>query len=176
MRYMTTRLDSNRVRVRELSPGVRALIRELRKDLGPYGWRIYVQRSGKGFSVEFRNPLSPLASGIVLDRDYDLTDLTDQLLKHIKDEPEFDRTRLAQAPVRKRELVGRIRWAATSYDWSPKTFEQVIDTMHGLGVITSDERAWINKAGPAALQEDLMRDWQRHVESADDSRRKAEPT
>jgi hypothetical protein len=168
---VTKRRDSNRVRVRDLSPGVRALIRELRKDLGPHGWNIYAQRTGKGFSVEFRNPLSPLATGIVFDHDDGLSDLTDQLLKHVKDEPEFDRTRLAQAPVRKRELVGRIRWAATSYDWPPKTFEQVVDTMQGLGFITSDERAWIKETGPAALQEELKRDWQAHVESAGDSRR-----
>jgi len=158
------RFGRARVLDRDLSPGIRTLLRELRKDLDRYGWRVYVENSGKQFSIEFRNPLSPLVSGVVFDRGRQVSDIRDEIIAHIRDEPEFNQTRVTPLPARKRDLIGRIRWAGTSYGWSNATFEQVVDTMHAIGVLANDELTWAKKAGPASLPDEVRQDWQRHLQ------------
>jgi hypothetical protein len=148
-----------------LSTHIRGLLTKVRNDLGPYGWSVYVDQRGKQLSFEFRNPLSPVSTGMVFDPSRSIADIRKELAEHLNGEPEFAHTKLATPPRRKRNLIGGIRWAATSYGWSQKVFQEVIDTLRGFKVLSEDEWQWLKTVGPDVLQEDLKREWQKHVKA-----------
>ena len=53
---------------KSLSEGIRELLEEFRRDLGPYGWTIHVERfAGGDLRFEFRNRLSSVSHGIGFD-------------------------------------------------------------------------------------------------------------
>ncbi len=149
----------------DLSAGIRGLLTVVRKEFGPYGWSVYVEQRGRQLSFEFRNPLSPVSTGMMFDPRRSITDIRDELTKHISEEPEFAHTKLAKPPRRKRDVMGGIRWAATSYGWSQKVFQEVIDTLRGFKVLSEDEWQWLKTVGPDVLREDLKREWQRRLKA-----------
>ncbi len=113
-----------------LSSGIRRfLLIDVRNDLAPYGWSVHVEGARRNLSFEFRNPLSPVSTGMHFDADRTPSEVKKELDEHFESEPEFARTKLANPPRRKRELIGGLRWAATSYGWSRKVFQDVIDTL-----------------------------------------------
>src|SRR5437867_8402727 len=112
-----------RVADEDLSPSIRRLLIDVRNDVEPSGWSVHVEQSGKWLSFEFRNPLSPVATGMVFDPSRPILDIKGELTEHLAAEPEFAHTKLATPPRRKRELLGGLRWAATSYGWSTKVFQ-----------------------------------------------------
>ena len=84
-------------------------------------------------------------------------------MEHLKAEPEFARTKMAKQPRRKRELIGGLRWAATSYGWSSKVFREVIDTLRTFNVLSEDEQVWLNTVGPDVLPKDIEQKFRKHV-------------
>ena len=146
-----------------LSTGIRRLLIEARNDLAPHGWSVHVEGAGKNMSFEFRNPLSPVWIGMHFDADRTPSEVKKELDEHIKSEPEFARTKLANPPRKKRELIGGLRWAATSYGWSRKVFQDVIDTLRHFHVLSDDEWTWLNTVGPDVLPKNLEREWRKRV-------------
>jgi hypothetical protein len=124
-----------------------------------------VEQSGRQLSFEFRNPLSPVSNGMMFERSRSISDIKRQLAEGIREEPEFARTKMATPPRRKRQLIGGIRWAATSYGWSRKVFREVIDTLRALSVLSEDEWQWLKTVGPDVLREDIKREWQRRMKA-----------
>jgi hypothetical protein len=154
-----------------LTADTQDLLGELRNDLGPYGWTVHVEGSrGKNFSFEFRNPLSPVNTGIHFDSDRPRSEVRDEVLEQLNAEPEFARTKTAKPPSRRRALVGGLRWSATSFGWSKKVFEEVIDTLRYFNVITEDEHTWLKVVGPDVLPKDLERKWRQHMRAEQRSR------
>jgi len=142
---------------------------ELRNDLVPYGWTVHVEGSrGKDFSFEFRNPLSPVNSGIHFDSGRPRSEVRDQVLEQLNAEPEFARTKMAKPPRRTRALIGGLRWSATSFGWSKKVFGEVIDTLRYFNVIAEDEYAWLKTVGPDVLRKDMERKWRQQVRAEQD--------
>jgi len=158
----------------DLNPELLGLLRGVRDELEPYGWSVHIEKSGRHMSVEFRNPLSPVSTGMVFDPSQPVSEVKQELAVHVSDEPEFAHTKLALAPRRKRQLIGGIRWAATSYGWSRKVFLEVIDTLRVFSALSEDEWQWLKTVGPDVLRDDLKREWRQHMK-ADERRRKAEP-
>ena len=159
-----------RIRDADLSPGVRGLVRDARRDLSPYGWRVYVEQSGRHQSILFTNPLSPVSTGLVVDPARPLSALQDELSVHMRQELEFKQTKRALPPERKREVVGRIRWAATSYGWSRSVFRQVVDTLQALRLLSESESGWLRTVGPAVIRNDLKGELQKRVKLAERER------
>ena len=162
------------VRVRRedsLAPSTRKLLTHLRKELGPHGWSIYVERRSKQLSFEFRNPLSPVASGWGFDPDRPTPELRAELAEFLKGESEFARTKMASPPRRRRQLVGGIRWASTSFGWSDQVFYELIDTLRHFRVLAGDEWEWLNTVGPQVLAPDLERKWQAQMREQGGPRR-----
>jgi hypothetical protein len=147
----------------DLSEAIRALLMYLRNDLEPYGWSIHAEQFGKQLSFEFRNPLSPVSTGLMFDPSRSISDIRDELTERLSEEPEFAHTKKATPPRRKRDLIGGIRWAATSYGWSRRVFQEVIDTLRTLSVLSEDEWQWLKTVGPDVLRADLKREWRRRV-------------
>lgn len=146
-----------------LSTDIRRLLIEARNDLAPYGWSVHVEEAGKTLSFEFRNPLSPVSTGMHFDADRTPSEVKKELDEHFESEPEFARTKLANPPRRKRELIGGLRWAATSYGWSRKVFQDVIDTLRHFHVLSDDEWTWLNTVGPDVLPKNLEREWRKRI-------------
>ena len=149
----------------DLTASIRRLLTGVRNEFGPYGWSVYVEQRGKQLSFEFRNPLSPVSTGMMFDPRLSISQVRDQPAEHVSAEPEFAHTKLAKPPRRKRHLIGGIRWAATSYGWSRKVFQEVIDTLQGFKVISADEWEWLKTVGPDVLREDLKSEWQRRLKA-----------
>ncbi|HEV2217304.1 MAG TPA: hypothetical protein VGV88_06995 [Candidatus Dormibacteraeota bacterium] len=156
-------LKSHRVPDTRLSPAVRRFLAIVRKDLEPFGWSVHVQKSGKDMRLEFRNPLSPVASGIGFDPSQPVPAMMAELREQMEAEPEFARTRTARAPAKVRPLIGGLRWAATSYGWTDKLFGEVIDLLRHFRVLADDEWTWLNTIGPHVLTKDMERKWRKHV-------------
>ena len=156
-----------RVADEDLRAGIRGLLTYVRNDLGPFGWSVHVERFGKQLSFEFRNPLSPVSTGMMFDPGRRLSDIKQELTVHLSEEPEFAHTKMAAPPRRKRELAGGIRWAATSYGWSRKVFREVIDTLRTFRVLSDDEWEWLKTVGPDVLRDDLKREWRRQIKLSD---------
>lgn len=150
-----------------LSPAVRRFLVIVRNDVEPYGWSVNVEKSGDYVSLEFRNPLSPVATGIGFDPDQPVPALLAELKHQMDREPELVRTRTARAPAKRRHLIGGLRWAATSYGWSDKTFREVIDVLRHFRVLADDEWSWLNTIGPHVLTKDLERKWRKHMRLTD---------
>lgn len=149
-----------------LSEGIRDLLVEFRRDLGPYGWTIHVEGfAGRDLSFQFRNRLSSVSHGIGFDPRQGPAEVREELLLNLQAEPEFARTKLAMPPRRKRALVGGLRWAATTYGWSTRVFREIIDTLQAADVLSGDEADWMKIVGPTALQEKLVRPWRKHVKA-----------
>jgi hypothetical protein len=149
----------------DLSESLLGLLTEVRAELGPYGWSVYAEQYGKQLSFEFRNPLSPVSRGMVFDPQRSISDIRNELTENLAEEPEFAHTKLAMPPRRKRDIIGGIRWAATSYGWSRKVFEEVIDTLRTFSVLSEDEWHWLKTVGPDVLQPDLKRKWRKHMKA-----------
>ena len=170
---MNTLKRASAVRVvdEDLNPGIRRLLFGVRKELEPFGWRVHIERSGKQLSFEFRNPLSPVSTGMLFDPGRPLKDINEELIQHVSAEAEFARTKMARPPRRQRELIGGIRWAATSYGWSRKVFREVIDTLRHFRVLSNDEWEWLNTVGPDVLSKELEREWRKRVRLSERRRR-----
>ncbi len=150
----------------DLSQSLLGLLTEVRAELGPYGWTVYAEQYGKQLSFEFRNPLSPVSTGMMIfDPQRSIADIRSELTENLAEEPEFAHTKLATPPRRKRDIIGGIRWAATSYGWSKKVFEEVIDTLRTFSVLSEDEWHWLKTVGPHVLQPDLKRKWRKHMKA-----------
>jgi hypothetical protein len=152
-----------RVADAKLSPVVRRLLAGVRKDVEPHGWSVHVEKSGTNLFFEFRNPLSPVWTGIGFDPDQPIAELRADIEYHMSAEPEFERTKKARPPARRRRVLGGLRWAATSYGWSDKVFKEVIDTLHHFRLLADDEVRWLKTIGPQVLSKDLERKWRKHV-------------
>ncbi len=149
---------------KSLSEGIRELLEEFRRDLGPYGWTIHVEGfAGGDLRFEFRNRLSSVSHGIGFDPSQGPAEVREELRLYLEAEPEFARTKLAKPPRRRRALVGGLRWAATTYGWSSRVFREIIDTLQAAEVLSVDEAEWMKIVGPTALQEKLVRPWRKHV-------------
>src|SRR5579864_6722398 len=106
-RTMARPAKRRRVPEKALSADTLDLLTELRTDLGPYGWTVHVEGSrGKNLSFEFRNPLSPVYSGIHFDSGRPHSEVRDQVLEQLNAQPEFARTKMAKPPRRRRALIG----------------------------------------------------------------------
>jgi hypothetical protein len=149
----------------DLSETIRGLLTEVRNELGPYGWSVHAEQRGKQLSFEFRNPLSPVSSGLIFDPQRSISDIRDELIENLAEEPEFAHTKLAMPPRRKRDLIGGIRWAATSYGWSRRVYDEVIDTLRTFSVLSEDEWHWLKTVGPDVLRPDLKRKWRKHMKA-----------
>jgi hypothetical protein len=149
----------------ELSESLLGLLTEVRAELGPYGWSVYAEQYGTQLSFEFRNPLSPVSRGMVFDPQRSISDIRNELTDNLAEEPEFAHTKLAMPPRHKRDIIGGIRWAATSYGWSKKVFEEVIDTLRTFSVLSEDDWHWLKTVGPDVLQPDMKRKWRKHVKA-----------
>ncbi len=157
---------------KSLSEGIRELLEELRRDLGPYGWTIHVEGfAGRDLRFEFRNRLSSVSHGIGFDPSQGPAEVREELRLYLEAEPEFARTKLAKPPRRRRALVSGLRWAATTYGWSSRMFREIIDTLQAAEVLSVDEAEWMKIVGPTALQEKLVRPWRKHVEQRRDQAR-----
>lgn len=157
------RRKPTRVLEKDLSPAIRRLLGAIRKDLQPHGWTVDVQKSGEHLSFEFRNPLSPVRSGLVFNPGRPTSELKRDLETHISEEPEFAHTKMARPPRRKREFIGGLRWAATSYGWSNEVFHEVVGTLRHFRLLSRDEFDWLSAVGPDVLPEQLERDWRKHI-------------
>jgi hypothetical protein len=157
----------------DLSESLLGFLMEVRAELGPYGWSIYAEQYGTQLSFEFRNPLSPVSRGMVFDPQRSISDIRNELTDNLAEEPEFAHTKLAVRPRRKRDLIGGIRWAATSYGWLRRVYDEVIDTLRTFSVLSEDEWHWLRTVGPDVLRSDLKRNWRRHMK-AHEQPRKAE--
>jgi hypothetical protein len=146
-----------------LRPSIRRLLTKVRSELDPYGWRIHVERRGKQLSFEFRNPLSPIATGWIFDPDRPALQLGQELTEQLNAESEFARTKTASAPHRRRQLIGGIRWAAASYGWPDNVFREVVDTLRHYRVLANDEWEWLIAVGPQVLEPDLESQWRRRI-------------
>lgn len=152
-----------------LSVGIQELLTEVRSELGSFGWTIHVERRGKRLTFEFRNPLSPLWTGWTFDEDRPLSELREELTEQLTD-PELVRTKSASPPRRKRELIGGLRWAATSYGWSDSVFREVIDTLRRFRVLAGDESGWLKTVGAQVLPPNTELEWQKRVRDHEDDR------
>jgi hypothetical protein len=138
-----------KVKDRELDPAIREVLREARRSLAPYGWRVTVERAGKSLSFEFRNPLSPILLGLGLGANPERGELRQTLQRFLKDEDEFSRVQSARPPRNKRRLLGALRGGSAHNEWSPETFSQVIDLLYEARVIVRSEFDWLTTVGPA---------------------------
>jgi hypothetical protein len=154
---------ATRVSDAKLSPAVRRFLTIVRKEVEPDGWSVHVEKAGKNLSLEFRNPLSPVWTGISFDPDQPLAAMRADIEYHMSAEPEFARMKKAPPPARRRRVIGGLRWAATSYGWSDRVFRQVIDTLHHFRLLADDEVSWLKTIGPQVLSKDLERKWRKHV-------------
>lgn len=160
------RLKARRVPDKSLSEGIRDLLTEFRRDLGPYGWTIHIETSlGGNLSFEFRNRLSSLSLGFGFDPNQSPAAVREEIRLYLQSEPEFARTKLAKPPHGRRPLVGGLRWAATTYGWSSRVFREIIDTLQAADVLSVDEAEWMKIVGPTALQEKLLSPWRKHVQA-----------
>ena len=69
MRLLNSKPDPTRrgrVREGELEPGIRQLVREIRREVASDGWKVTVDRVGDKLGIEFSNPLSPGRVGLGL--------------------------------------------------------------------------------------------------------------
>jgi len=145
------RISPIRISKAKLDPGIRAVLEETREALGPYGWTIRPERIGHKLGFEFSNPLSPVSTAMEFESNLAADELRQRVADHIKQEPEIAATQRARAPKRRRELLRRLRWAATRYEWPPEVFGQVIDTLHGVHALSDEETQWLTAVGPDAL-------------------------
>ena len=167
------RRKPTRVSDDDLSPGIRRLLRGIRKDVEPAGWSVQVEKHAQDLSFVFTNPLSPVHTGWIFDPHRPTSELKRELAEHIAAEPEFARTKKATPPQRKRQLLGGFRWAATSYGWSARVFEEVIETLRHFRVLSNDEWSWLRTVGPDVLPKALEREWRKRVRMAKQRERRA---
>jgi len=155
-----------RVSDEDLSPEIRRLLGGIRKDVEPAGWSVQVEKRGEDLSFVFTNPLSPVHTGWHFDPRRPKSELKKELDEHIAAEPEFANTKKATPPHNKRRLLGGIRWAATSYGWSARVFEELIETLHHFRVLSNDEWSWLRTVGPDVLPREIEREWRKRVRMA----------
>jgi hypothetical protein len=147
-------VKSRKVADADLDAGIRRVLDEMRAAFEPDGWTVHVERTGKeNLCFEFRNPLSPIATGMVFKSDLTPAELRQRLDEHVKDEPEFAHLKRFDPPRRKRQLLSGVRWAATWYGWSDRVFEEVLDSLLGFRVLSKEEWTWLMKVGPTVLSE-----------------------
>jgi len=162
-----------RVSDEDLSPEIRRLLGGIRKDVEPAGWSVQVEKRGEDLSFVFTNPLSPVHTGWHFDPRRPKSELKKELDEHIAAEPEFANTKKATPPHKKRRLLGGIRWAATSYGWSARVFEELIETLHHFRVLSNDEWSWLRTVGPDVLPREIDREWRKRVRMAKQHERRA---
>src|SRR5260370_37637529 len=164
-----------RVSDEDLSPGIRRLLDRIRKEVEPGGWIVHVDKRGEDRSFLFTKPLSPVHTGWHFDPRRPKSELKKELDEYIAAQAEFGRTKKATPPHNKRRLLGGIRWAATSYGWSPRVFEELIETLHQFRVLSNDEWSWLRTVGPDVLPKDLEREWRKRVTMAKQRERRTKP-
>jgi hypothetical protein len=159
-------IKSRKVADDDLEPGIRRVLDEIRAAFEPDGWKVHVERpASQNLSFEFRNPLSPIATGMVFKSDLPPAELRQRLDEHVQEEPEFAHMKRFDPPRRKRELLSSVRWAATWYGWSDRVFEEVLDSLLGLRVLSREEWTWLMKVGPTVLSERVKRNLTRRRQS-----------
>lgn len=146
----------------DLDPAIREVLEDMRDAFGPYGWMVHAERRGDNFSFEFSNPLSTMASGIHFDSHRSAIEVRKQLDEHMSSEPEFAQTRLVDPPRRKRHLLGGLRYAANWYGWKDSVFQEMIDTLVGLRVLSREEGTCLTAVGPGALSDDVRSGLAKH--------------
>jgi hypothetical protein len=130
-----------------LEPPVREVLDELRGVYEPGGWTVTASHIGPFLEFTFTNPLSPVKSTVQFDADISATDLRRRVSDDISNAPEFLRLQSVEPPKRRRRLLGGLRWAAAIYEWPDDVFEEIIDTLRGLRVLSVDEHKWLKTIG-----------------------------
>ena len=113
--------------------------------LTPHGWQVAVRTMSSWVNVRVEHELSPSSALGFPDDDSDQTKLVETWLSG----SEFSAVAQAPGDVPHAPLIKRIRDAAAANGWGDDVVTPLAGLLADVGVLTLDEGAWLELAGPA---------------------------